>query len=140
MFLLGELEHGLYPKPSGIHPSIAEQCGLGEDMQERIAADITQHIHHDAVPVPDVESPFTSQNMEDTFNQALDGALQSGVIPSGFSLLPGEWAGAAYPASERIKVARKDVDIPLPFEVWYPRAVRWAQGLTILELVQEHSS
>lgn len=77
--------------------------------------------------------------MRDVFDQALEGALRSDIVPSGFFLWPCEWDGTAYPASESIKVARKDVNIPLPFEVWYPRAVRWVQGLTLLALVQEHA-
>ncbi|TEB18807.1 hypothetical protein FA13DRAFT_1647973 [Coprinellus micaceus] len=138
MFFLSQLEHGEYPEPSNIHPTTVREYGVGVNTQQRVATDVSQQIHHDAVAVPDADSPFTSEMATSAFDQALGPALQSGTIPPGFFLLPTEWNAMPYPTSEPIRIARKDVDIPLPFDIWYPRAVRWAQGLTLMALVQEH--
>ena len=135
MYLLGQIQHGLYEQPLEIHPSTAQQYGAAEDIQDSITPDLSQKVHHEAVSVPNTGFPFTSADVETVFKEALAGAAAQGTVPPGFLLQPAEWGDAAYSASESIKVARKQVEVPLPFEIWYPWAVRGAQGLTIMALV-----
>jgi hypothetical protein len=137
MFLLGRLKFGAYPEPKDIHPSIQEEYGADVDARQQISADISKHIHHEAVPTPNGHHPFASEDAVQVFDQALKHVLQTGEVPSNFFLREHEWEQMSYPTVETIKVGRKDVDISLPFEVWYPRAVQWAQGLCLMALVQE---
>jgi hypothetical protein len=54
------------------------------------------------------------------------------IVPSGFSVAQNEWEDGSYPEVESISVARKDVNIVLPFSIWWPRAVRWARTLELV--------
>ena len=127
------------PQPADVHPSIQAKYGVGGDLDQQVRSDVLGDVHHDAVLVPDSKSPFPSQEAEQVFTesfQQIEGSPSS-TIPAGFFLRQSELGGSAYPTAESIRVARKEVDIPLPFEIWYPRAVRWAQALTLMTLVLE---
>ncbi|KAJ3531850.1 hypothetical protein NMY22_g7983 [Coprinellus aureogranulatus] len=140
MYLLGQLMHGRYPTPTNVHSTIKEKYGMVPDPRQALSAHLARNVHHNAVPVPSNGNPFPSDEATTTFMAALNSVIDSRVIPDGFYLLEDEWDGVRYPTSEPIRVARKDVDIPLPFEVWYPRAVMWAQGLRLMIIVQESAS
>ncbi|KAJ7646151.1 hypothetical protein B0H17DRAFT_1148214 [Mycena rosella] len=45
-------------------------------------------------------------------------------------------SGRIYSEVEVVKVGRKNVEIALPFTVWWPRAAKWAQGLEIMAKIQ----
>ncbi|KAF6742667.1 hypothetical protein DFP72DRAFT_830191 [Ephemerocybe angulata] len=137
MFFLGQLTLGKYPAPSDIHPSTQTRYGPSPNVQHRVGQDLSKHVHHKAVPVPPTSPPFHSPEATTLFDQSLAQAIASGEIPAGFLLLNGERDGFVYPTTESIKIARKYVDVALPFELWYPRAVLWAQGLRIMTLVQD---
>ncbi|KAJ3505025.1 hypothetical protein NMY22_g17726 [Coprinellus aureogranulatus] len=137
LYLLGKLENGEFAQPSNMHPSIQAHYGHDANLDERIRSDIARNVHHDAVSAPDIGCPFPSSEAEQAFETSWRHieATAASPIPSGFLLRQDELAGSVYPTAETIRVARKDTDIPLPFEIWYPRAVRWAQGLTVMTLV-----
>ncbi|KAJ7443309.1 hypothetical protein FB451DRAFT_967606, partial [Mycena latifolia] len=54
------------------------------------------------------------------------------IIPVGFGVAEAELEDGVYSEIEVIKVGRKDLKVDLPFTVWWPRPVAWAQGLELL--------
>ena len=60
-------------------------------------------------------------------------------IPLGFGVHKDEWDDdEGYPALERIPMrGAKYLDIALPFETWWPRAVRWARALKLMTMLLE---
>jgi hypothetical protein len=138
MYLLGQIQYGRYPDVTNVHPSTEEKYGRGQNVKDKISEDLMGHVHHDAVAVPQDKAPFESPQSVGIFQEALTGVLDSEVVPAGYGLREEEWGNGIYPTSELIKVARKEVEISLPFEIWYPRAVKWAQGLQVMAIVQEY--
>ena len=45
-----------------------------------------------------------------------------------------EWDGGDYPIFEAIKSGRRGklLNMVLPFDIWWPKAVAWAQGLDLM--------
>ncbi|KAJ6603888.1 hypothetical protein B0H10DRAFT_1656878, partial [Mycena sp. CBHHK59/15] len=66
------------------------------------------------------------------FHQALEEVKFAEIIPEHFGVAVAEWEEAFYGETENVKIGRKEVEIVLPFAVWWPRAVAWAQGLELM--------
>jgi hypothetical protein len=105
-------------------------------VEERIALEQGSDIRHDAIEVPLGESLFDEET-ERLFLNALTEIQRRNPTPSGYGVAQEEWPEDGYPSNETIKVGRgkKSVMVELPVEVWWPRAVRWAQALDLLNRV-----
>ncbi|KAJ7199989.1 hypothetical protein GGX14DRAFT_372637, partial [Mycena pura] len=109
-----------------------------QDLDNAIEADQDRHVRHDGVEVEQAEAPF-DKDQEEIFAEILERMKAAEIIPDNFGVTPPEWEEPNYGELETIKIARKSVEIQLPFDVWYPRAVLWAQGLTIMKKIQAES-
>ncbi|KAJ7932284.1 hypothetical protein B0H13DRAFT_1549812, partial [Mycena leptocephala] len=106
-----------------------------DDIDAAIAEDQEHHVRHEAVDVPKHETPFKSDEAIDIFHCAHKDVKAAGIIPRQLGVTTAEWEEEGYPETETIRVGRKDVEITLPFSVWWPRAVAWAQGLELLSKI-----
>lgn len=99
-----------------------------DNVDDLIAADQTRDIRHEAIDVPTHGSPFTAEQAE-VFFEALSAVKEQGIIPAGFEL-----DVDGYPVRESIHLGRggKRVSVILPFDIWWPRALLWAQGLDLM--------
>lgn len=127
---------GIHGPPSQRHCSGAGSSDEDEyhNIRERIIADQEHHIRHDPIEVPQNGNPFASAEAESLFINAHRDLVAAGTIPFGYGVTEGEWDEAVYPEFEDIKSGRrkKSHSICLPFELWWPRAVTWAQGLDLM--------
>ncbi|KAJ6528483.1 hypothetical protein B0H19DRAFT_968981, partial [Mycena capillaripes] len=138
---ISQTQHGVHEDQPGVHPAILEEFyGVQEDVEgewsdidEMIADDQAADVRHAAVEVPAHCSPFSSE-MEAVFVEALQAFKDQEVLPEGYGLIPEELDGADYPARETINLGRggKKTSIVLPLDLWWPRALLWAQGLELL--------
>lgn len=101
-----------------------------------IAEDQDHHIRHEAVEVTQIELPFESEEGQQIFFDTFREVHKAGIIPEAMGVGEAEWEDEVYPETEAVKVGRKDVAIDLPFTIWWPRAVKWAQGLEIMVKIQ----
>jgi hypothetical protein len=101
-----------------------------------IAEDQGQNVRHEPIDVPKHESPFSTPAAEQIFRDALTAVQMEGIIPTGFGVAEPEREDGIYSETQKIEVGRKDVQVGLPFAVWWPRAVAWAQGLELMVNIQ----
>lgn len=101
-----------------------------------IAGDQDHNIRHEAIAVLENECPFDSEDATAIFCQALQDVKSAEIVPQHFGVAEIEWDGPFYGQTETVKVGRKDVEIVLPFQIWWPRAVEWAQGLELMVRIQ----
>ncbi|KAL0958446.1 hypothetical protein HGRIS_000589 [Hohenbuehelia grisea] len=148
MRFLGELRHGKYvDKLDHIHPAILDQYYTTQHevsgaeayidtdtIEKMIARDQETHIRHAAIDTPEEEQPFRTEQASRTFRKVLNEVTQRGIIPEGYTL-----DADSYNEVEVIKLGRagKREEIQLPYEIWWPKAVKWAQGLDIMTRIQE---
>ena len=122
--------HGVYiDNCAGVHPDVIQQyygvhgrkhqrapgqTGAGHppdedwmDLGERVAADQSANIHHEAVDVPDHEDPFLSNQQRDAFCTALAAVQEQVLLPRGYGLHQDEWETESYPAYNIIKSGRQ---------------------------------
>ena len=141
MQFLSELQYGVYAECyEDTHPEILTRYAADSDdannidVQAEIAADQDRHIRHAAVDVPQVVTPFHSAEAHEAFTLALQAAQDQGLIPIGYGVAEEEWVDGYYPKLEVIPVGHsaKDYEVHLPFSIWWPRAVRWVQGLDVM--------
>ncbi|KAJ7348275.1 hypothetical protein DFH08DRAFT_698620, partial [Mycena albidolilacea] len=147
MRLIGELRYGKYADTfDDVHPAVLETYGNSskagfhadiDDLNEVIANDQDRNVRHEAVGVAETKFPFRSDQARDIFVAALANVQAAGIIPENFGVAEAEWEVPFYGESESVKVGRKQVEITLPFPIWWPRAVAWAQGLDLMVRIQE---
>ena len=84
--------------------------------------------------MPLTANPFQSIDAYEAFTLAFQQACNEGKVPTGYGVAEEEWVDGSYPEHEVITVGRsKRVhEMALPFVVWWPRAVSWANGLDIM--------
>ncbi|KAJ6524109.1 hypothetical protein DFH09DRAFT_937428, partial [Mycena vulgaris] len=111
-----------------------------DDIDLAIAGDQDHQIHHEAIEVAQNECPFTNEEAMSIFSSALHEVQAKGIIPQHFGVAEAEWEERYYGETETVKVGRKEVSIQLPFDIWWPRAVGWAQGLEIMVRIQAAES
>ena len=93
------------------------------------------------VAVPKHSSPFKNRpDLHEAFTENLELLVWGETLPPGFGLLPEEWGEEGYPPVEPIPYGRRGgmKDIPLPDQIWCPRAVLWGQALFMLNALQYH--
>lgn len=84
--------------------------------------------------MPSTANPFQSIEAYQAFVLAFQQARNHSEIPTGYGVAEEEWADGLYPEREVITVGRgkKAHEVTLPFVVWWPRAVLWAQGADVM--------
>lgn len=107
------------------------------DLDEEIANDQAHNVRHEAVGVAETKFPFRSEQARNLFVAALADVQEAGIISENFGVAEAEWEVPFYGESENVKIGRKQVEITLPFPIWWPRAVAWAQGLDLMVRIQE---
>jgi hypothetical protein len=127
---------------------IEDLAGLSEQEQatlafirEQLDSQQKNHVRHPPIKVPRHHNPFGSLDQEETFWLAFHDATEEEYIPQGYGVCPDEWSEGIYPEIEVIRSGnhkRGELEIGLPNAVWFPRAIRWAQALHILEFCLEH--
>lgn len=138
---ISETEHGVHEDQPGVHPSVLEEFygaednleGDWSDIDELIADDQARDVRHAAVEVPEHYSPFDAET-EAIFFQTLEELEANEYIPDGYGLTPEELGDEGYPTCESIHLGRggKKISVILPVDMWWPRALRWAQGLDLM--------
>ncbi|KAJ7602094.1 hypothetical protein DFH06DRAFT_1024231, partial [Mycena polygramma] len=134
---ISETEHGVDEDQPGVHPTILEEYyGVQEDLDEEwediddmIADDQTRDVRHEPVEVPSHNGPFNPE-LEAVFFEALEAVKAQNIVPESFDLNLD-----AYPLRESIHLGRggKRISVILPVDVWWPRALLWAQGLDLMD-------
>ncbi|KAF7339237.1 Integrase catalytic domain-containing protein [Mycena venus] len=139
MRLIGELKYGKYADTfdDDVHPEVLETYGNSIDLDEAIANDQAHNVRHEAVGVAETKFPFRSERVRDIFVAALADVQAAGIIPENFGVAEAEWEVPFYGESENVKIGRKQVEITLPFPIWWPRAVAWVQALDLMVRIQE---
>lgn len=157
MVFEGALNHGEYIDDfADVHPNILERyygtpSGANQDkpdpeirnshhteIEEQIAADQGGNVRHDAIPPAEHQNPFRdSEAMQLLFRQMV--AELGTSIPLGYGVHETEWGeDESYPTIERIPMrGSRFLDVALPFEIWWPRAVHWAKALKLLLMMLE---
>ncbi|KAJ6626418.1 hypothetical protein B0H10DRAFT_1781650, partial [Mycena sp. CBHHK59/15] len=107
-----------------------------DDLDLAIAGDQDHHIWHQATEVIQNECPFRSEDGADIFSNALQEVKSAEIVLHHLGVTQDEWEERFYGETETVKVGRKYVEISLPFSVWWPRAVAWAQGLELMVKIQ----
>ena len=102
------------------------------DGDKDIANSQEKHIRHDAIEVPANHCPFETEEHMHVFVGALNEMREQGIIPTGFDVAEVEWDEDGYPDAEYIKIGRRHIQVHLPHDIWWPRAVQWVQGLFVL--------
>jgi hypothetical protein len=114
----------------GDHQWTALQC--------QIASDQAHNIRHKPVKVARHHNPFATPEAETEFRDILALVVESRTIPGGYGVLVDEWEDG-YPEREIIKTGLrgKGLEVVLPEEVWFPRAVLWTQALDVMTQLVE---
>lgn len=138
---ISETKHGVREDQPGVHPTVLEEFygaeddrdGEWEDIDDLIADEQASDVRHAAIEVPEHYSPFSPET-EAIFLNTLEELRTEEYLPDGYGLTPEELDGATYPVRESIHLGRggKKISVVLPLEMWWPRAVRWAQGLELM--------
>jgi hypothetical protein len=77
------------------------------------------------------------------FCEALAEVQSAGLKPDNTLFAASEWAIDTYETHEDISVGfrkTKTLSVYLPPEIWMPRALAWAQGLSVLHHLLESSN
>ena len=139
--LLERLEHGVYEGDSEeIDPStLAQYCaGVNGDVQsitDQIVKGQEVHVRHPPVEAAQCKSPFRSTIELDAFQQALEQTTARDLRPAYLGLdLP-------YAPSETFYTgrSRKGITVPLPYNIWYPRALLWCRALDLATRIKLYS-
>jgi hypothetical protein len=96
-------------------------------------------LQHEASVPSAAHSPFTNVQDKLDFFDALKEIQTLELIPEGYGVLPEELENG-YPVIEILKVGfrgQKELQLELPLEVWFPRAVCWVQALDLLTRFEE---
>lgn len=96
-----------------------------------------QHVHHDAVKVPEQLFPFNSVQDEAIFFGILETIITEGIIPEGYGCLPGELDDEDAEMVEVLELGRwrkKSITIALTEPIWTARTKLWAQASDLLAI------
>lgn len=119
--------------PEGLSEQEVTTLGF---IREQLASQQKNHIRHPPIKVPRHNNPFSSQEQEEMFWQAVQDATDEGYVPQGYGVCPDEWEESIYPEIEVIRSGnrkRGELEIMLPNSVWLPRATQWACALHVMD-------
>ncbi|KAG8707471.1 hypothetical protein FRC09_001809 [Ceratobasidium sp. 395] len=111
-------------------------------LRQQLKSEQEKHVRHPPVSVPKKLCPFTSEDQVVSFRDACTIACEEGFEPAGYGIRRDEWDGDTYPSEQYIGTSRRvnpSMFIPLPYAVWFPRAVEWAIGLHIMNTMLENN-
>ena len=114
---------------------VNEEEEVTGDIASCIADEQASQFLHKAANVPKQTNPFNNQDLQAVFQQALNQVQGIGHTPNGLGIRKEEWDSEGYPEVEVIHSnyqGQKDLMIELPHSLWYPRAIKWCQGLEVL--------
>jgi len=150
---MGMTSEGVYDDDDRIDSAVIEEYFRARNMDgpdanaphgianeaRRIEEEQQANIRHDGVDVPLNEHPFPRADIEAAFLTALDQVQENQILPSGLGIRVEEWEGG-YPTSEIVRKGRrgtKEHVVPLPIDIWLPRAERWCQGLSVMFAIRD---
>ncbi|KAG8781599.1 hypothetical protein FRC12_021723 [Ceratobasidium sp. 428] len=116
-----------------------EEQDILSGLREQLQVEQATHVRHPPVRVPVQRCPFDQEEEILAFEELLAETLESGDVPHGYGVRPEEWENGVYPEEVYIGTGRKgrkkdeSLYIPLPKDVWLPRATQWAVGLYVLD-------
>ncbi|KAJ7449332.1 hypothetical protein B0H11DRAFT_1928679 [Mycena galericulata] len=96
-----------------------ERYGGEDNLDLAIAGDQDRHIRHEAIDVVENECPFSSEDATVIFSAALPEVKSAGIITENFGVAGPEWEERFYGETETVKIGREDVEIVLPFGIWW---------------------
>jgi hypothetical protein len=94
------------------------------------------------VPVSESRRPFSNDKSQETFFAVLGDVVKENIVPSGYGMMPNEWANGIYPVIEHVTVGQrgqKNIEISLIDPIWKERATLWIQGLSALSHFQPYT-
>ncbi|TFK46578.1 hypothetical protein OE88DRAFT_1776280 [Heliocybe sulcata] len=108
-----------------------------EGLAEQIAVDQARNIRHKPIKVARSHNPFDTAEGEQKLHKILQDVAFHGIQPPNYGILPSEWDDEFYPEEETIKFGTRgtQLKITLPVDIWYPRAVQWAQALDVMSRI-----
>jgi hypothetical protein len=97
------------------------------------------NIRHEPVPAPKSSTPFRTQQELAVFQMGMSEMGEAKRVPIGYGLLQAEWGdyGNTYVPYHYIPTRHRgrELRIDLPHDVWYNRALQWAQGLYLMDAI-----
>ncbi|KAG1726325.1 hypothetical protein EDB19DRAFT_1643563 [Suillus lakei] len=117
------------------HPSDEADEPEEDDIIGRIEQEQANDVQHDAVEVPDSNTPFRNEEDESMFFETLEEVVMEGIVPEGYNLCEGEDKYDEN-TSEYLRVGRRrehHVEISLADPIWRTRSTLWAQASSILD-------
>jgi hypothetical protein len=101
---------------------------------------VREQVYHRPVGTPRIHNPFNDLDIELKFHRALRHATEHGQLPRGWGLRKSDANYHPMPADVEIAVGRRRNNkhlVTLPHNIWWPRAVLWAQALYALQGVAD---
>jgi hypothetical protein len=117
------------------HPSDEVDESDEDSVIDRIEQDQANDVQHDAVEVPDADTPFQNEEDENMFFETLEEVVIEGIVPEGYNLHEGEDEYDEN-TSEYLRVGRRrehHVEISLADPIWRTRSTLWSQAASILD-------
>ena len=111
-----------------------ESVNLVGDIGVHVESNQQANIHHDPVDVAKHSSPFKSDILN-LFHQALYDLCKHNLVLDHLGVSADKWPNG-YPTHETIATGMrsgKRLSVALPLDIWWPRAILWAQGLCIMQ-------
>ncbi|TFK82319.1 hypothetical protein K466DRAFT_500533, partial [Polyporus arcularius HHB13444] len=129
----GHYDGGFESSATGNETDLETSDPETSDPETRVANEQQRHVRHPPIPVPDSTSPFSEETQELFFN-CLQEVRTRGIVPQHHGVSSSEWFDGSYGDFETINFGRggRQEELELPFSVWWPRAVEWAQGLELM--------
>lgn len=108
------------------------------EIAEHIERDQAGNVHSEPISVPEANSPFVSVEDEQAFAAAVQELQAADYEPALFTAT----VAAGYEPYQYIRYGRrgkKELRVVLPHEIWYPRALLWAQALHVLSHLMDNA-
>ncbi|KAJ7052385.1 hypothetical protein C8F01DRAFT_998177, partial [Mycena amicta] len=129
--------HRVHPDLLAQYPNLSGPFYIVFVLDTQLEADQQPEIRHEAIETPRAVAPFQTEIGQQCFQNILRDAAEANLIPVGFGVALEEWGQDDYSQLEKLKVGKKTVLIKLPGEIWWVRAVKWAQALDTTMQLQE---
>jgi hypothetical protein len=110
------------------------------ELENQIRKDQEENIRHTPIKVARHETPFDNAEQEGVFMDLLENVFEENGLPGDYGVCEEEWDQEDYPEIEVIRPGTRgrEISVVLPRDVWFPRALRWAQALDAMSEVLIH--
>ena len=114
-----------------INQSPRSEGGTEQEFAQTVLQAQKKQVRHEAAEVADTNSPFSKTELQ-VFAYQLAKDLAAHCYPSGYGL------NEEYEPLESYTTGRsiKQLVIPLPHQIWFPRIVVWCKALDLFNRVQ----